>query len=175
MKTVFSKTEEVATVWATQSQEKARTGSNTWCEGRVLGSYGTIIARLVDSREGPIALISHETYSSTTAAVIGQAQHEALKAGRVMFRVLRVGPGRYAADFDPKLHDENLVFYAGRINDVIDKIAGAQRFNGAKYRTEALALIGEALIYARAFKLKWAWKGRSPLAIRSRSEEKEGY
>lgn len=175
MKNVFSKTDDIATIWAAQSQASARTGSNTWMDGTRLGSYGTVVARLVETREGRVALVSHHRYSNTTAVVIGQARHRAFVGGALVFEVAILG-GRYeGGDLAAADHETNLALYARRIDEALDKIKGAKKFNGARYRRDALALIGEAAMYARAFRLRWTWKGRSPLALRSRTEETSGY
>lgn len=172
MKTVFSKTIDVAKIWATQSQPDARTGSNTRCKGALLISYGTVIARLIETKEGVVALISQETYSSTTAVTIGQAKEAAFINGIAAFRVSDVGGW---GPFAQSCHDTNLVGYAERINEALDKLEKAQRFNGGRYRSEALKLIGTAHLYARIFKLKWTWKGRNPLTLRSKTETTEGF
>ena len=163
MKVVFSKTRDVCAVWASQSQEKARNGGNTWCRGPELGSYGTVIARIVTSAAGqPIALVSLNRYSKTTAVVIGEATDEARKSGLAVYVVPR---------FDAAGHVENLASFDRRIEEKIAGLKKAVRWDSARtWRSEALQLIATANLYARDFDQAWKWRGENPIAVINKHE-----
>lgn len=163
MKTVFSKTQEVCDVWALQQQETARTGSNTSFRRDTLYSYGTPIARIVPSNDGMVALVSANRWSNSTSTVQGQARGSAAALGLAVFEVpsLKDGDASTAS---------NLVFYEKSIDDVIGRIPGARAHNAATYRRNALALIGEATMFARAFGVAWSYRGDNPMGVPCKAE-----
>jgi hypothetical protein len=165
MKKVFSKTEDVVRRWAAQSQAEARTGSNTRFQGRSLFSYGTCVASIESTINGPACvLLSNEHYSSTTAVVIGQARHYAQEGG---YRIFRVGHCHERRD----RHSENLQHYEKRVGWALDSVEKATK--PQKHRDLATELIDEAARYAAAFGLSWTYAGPAPADVLSRKERAE--
>lgn len=162
MKTVFSKTREVAAIWAAQSQAEARTGSNTWMSLNVLNSYSTAIARIAKDRNGrPVALVSERQYSSGTSKVQGEAADEAKKLGIPVFRVHELWP-------DKDGHETNLQRFEERIDAALDKVETAK--GPEAWRREAFGLIQTAHTYATYFAQPWNWHGRDPQTVLSKKE-----
>lgn len=159
VKTVFSRTDEVVAIWAAQSQDFARTGSNTRCEGRKLISYATCIAQLVETVTGEtVALIDAGGYGTTTAVVIGQARSHAKAKGLRIFTVQRAEP----------LHLGNLKDYEGRIASAVASVERAR--HPEAHRQRARAVLDEATAYSDAFNCGWSYDGPQPESVLSKSE-----
>lgn len=167
LKTVFSKTAEVAAVWAAQDRAEARTSSNTWFRGDTLYSYGTPIARIiraVDHRPA-VALVSSKSWSSGTSKVQGEAASAAFRLGIAVYRVPRLGVA----------HDdvsENLGHFQRRIAEAVASIGKAVRLDTARsHRAEALRLIGVAHVFSTDMGWLFRWVGENPLTVRNAKED----
>lgn len=108
---------EVAELFAEQSKPRAR-GSNFWFEGTTAWSYQTPIAKLVDTPEGRIMLLSSRKFSVTTS------QHQSflqMAASRHRMVTIMVDNPVAAckADHDANLYefaDKGKTFYARATN-----------------------------------------------------------
>lgn len=161
-KIVYSKTDDVVAIWAKQSQEFARTGSNTSFRGLKLFSYSTCIARLADTpNRERVALISTGGYSTTTAVVIGQAHTHAHAEGFRLFFAPHLG----GETID---HERNLASYSLRITEALEKVERARKPDG--HRKAAGDLMEAARNYAATFALPWRWDGEPVDSFRSKSE-----
>lgn len=175
MKRVFPKTEQVAQAWAAGTHndfEGARTSSNTWSREAKLFSYSTCIAQILNLGDGLLAaLVTRRQYSSSTSKVQGEAAHAALVEAIPVFRVLDVTkPDDLTFD---QWHMNNVADYEQRIAELLGRLARCQRFTAASLRYQALALIGEAHLYAKTFGIEWTYSGANPLGAVSTVELKD--
>jgi hypothetical protein len=162
MKKVFSKTRDVCRIWATQAQDEARTGSNTWMRGDTLGNYGTPIARVVPDAKGkPVALVCTSQWSTTTAAVLSEAAGEAEKAGLPVYRVRAVN--------GVDMHDRNIERFKEEIEDLLDKLVRGRPTSVTSYRSQAHDRIATARSYAKAFGPRFTYR-RNPDTVFHASE-----
>lgn len=102
----------VAHLWAHQSQDHAKSGNgNCSFRDRTLYSYGTAIARIVDSPRGPVGLISNHKYSITTSQHQSSAR-SALGYGDAIVMPQFTVPiiGEYYGDME-SAHVTNLAYF----------------------------------------------------------------
>lgn len=165
MKQVFSTTAEVCAIWAAQSQDHARTGSNTSFRGETLMSYGTPIARIVKASAGSkttVALVNSRTWSSGTSKVQGEARSAAKDAGLTVFTV----PNMVG---DTPAIVANLAYFSERITEALNAIERAR--DPSHWRAEAKARIATADAFARTFGTRpFEWAGPNPDTVLSKKE-----
>lgn len=129
----------------------------------------------------PVVLINRNSYSVTTS------RHQSRMWGALGYGRERIAHtftvdaptpghnGKVSAPHDYKaFHAHNLADYAARI---MAADAAAQKARkpekAAQYATEAARLIDEAQRYAKAFKVRWAWKGADAERKRIEREAKK--
>jgi len=135
---------EVAHAWANQTG-RHRKGFNMFYEGDTIYSYGHHfpIARIVDTDEGRVVLLTTRSYSVSTSRHITYTT----RAVRHM-KVLRVNePARSGWEV------ANVQDYLQRIKDMLEASKRA-RIYGPTYLMRAMGLITEVQDYIRLFKVE---------------------
>lgn len=109
----------VAHLWAHQSQDSARNGSNFYFEGKNIYSYGSHFrcASVETNRQGRKAyLVTTRTYSNTTAKHMGMVR-SAIPCGAQIFNT-----ARSVSLYHGKLHEQDYREAAYYIVDQVEKI-----------------------------------------------------
>lgn len=166
---------QVAHVWAQQTQDEGRTaipsdggrfggvsGPRISFAGDTYFSYRTAVARLVMDKTGSrVALISSETFSTTTAKHIGHAESAVRNHPRIgaVFRVPTLAADRYAIGRGDSVldHDTNLAALMERYDNLAGGYANPRRriYLGYPERTEAEVIserLGAAWLAATDYK-----------------------
>lgn len=133
---------EVAHAWANQTG-RHRKGFNMFYEGTTIYSYGHHfpIARIVETEEGPVVLMTTESYSVSTAKHITYTRRAVSHMKVFEVRNPQDTPGHDALD------------YLSRIVDRLEKAKRARKY-GDMHLREAMGLIEEAKEYIRVFKVE---------------------
>lgn len=151
MRTVVE-TDEVAHLWAHQSQSEARNSrANYSFRGELLYSYNTVIGRIVERKgKGRAVLLGTSRHSSTTN------RHQSFAARATSHLPQFHVPGgfdRFGAPPNKNTHAENLKSYGERIAELVGKAVRA-RTNGEWHKQEAERLTNEANKYITYFGLR---------------------
>lgn len=135
---------EVAHAWANQTG-RHRKGFSMFYEGTIIYSWGHHfpIARIVETEEGPVVLMTTEGYSVSTA------KHITYTRRAVQHMKVFDVPG--VRDIDWGLH--NARNYVERIVDRLEKAKRARKY-GDMHLREAQDLIAQAQEYIRLFKVE---------------------
>ncbi len=144
-----------AHVWAQQSQEHGR-GSSVSFQGAAFKSYGTVIARFVDTALGGKAvLFSDRKYSKTTNRHMSHAQHAV--SGVPTFTVPTIDGGGWDRE-GPIDHARNLAALVANFNRLGESY---MRVSADRYDLESFHYVQESMLghantandYARHFGL----------------------
>lgn len=142
MKTVFSNSREIPHLWAHQTQSEARAG-NVSFRGLKFYSYSTVIAQLVETRGGMVAVFDSCRYSVSTA------KHQSLALSAVShlprYYVRRGERGTY--DLTPSRAD-----VAAKIQEIADTVAAVEAGAGShKARFERIQGLADRVEQVRQF------------------------
>lgn len=131
--------EKVAERWASDDG-KHLTAASMKYRGRKGFSWGTLVAHIVDSPVGPVALVTSDRYSDSTSRASNCFAGAARKASLPLFAVPELAPD----------HAANLAYFEERARECEAKIAKARAVD---WQAEADRHRANATAYRAAFGL----------------------
>lgn len=147
MKQVFN-TNEVAHIWAQQSQQSGRNqGGNFYFEGATIYSYGGHFP--IATIKGNDVFFTKRTYSNTTAKHIGKARAAISHKNIIYVHSVPVGNFSYLT----ATHEENFNHWKRQIKAYFGEL-GNKRIRDTQSRVNSIqSLINELTVYCDYFKL----------------------
>lgn len=134
----MAKFEDVARRWASDDGKKLKASSMRY-RGRDGISWGALVARLVNSPAGPVALITSWRYSDSTSRATNLFASEARKAGYPVFIVPELNTAKHA---------ENLEYFESQAKECEERIANARSRDWQAEADRFRAIAGD---YRKAF------------------------